>query len=122
MQVTREHLTGTYGTMYYVRDMKKAVAYYRDAVGLELGMESDYWAEFKAENGKNLCLHLAEPSMKDLPGGVIILNVTKMNDLVKKLRAQGVEVTGEPKHVHADDYTVDFVDPDGNCVSYYGTL
>ena len=122
MKAIQEHLKGTYGTMYYVRDMKKAVKFYKENVGLEAGMESEHWTEFKTENGKMLCLHLADSQMKSLPGGIMILQVTGLKDLVQKLRANNVELTGEPHCVHEHDYTTDFVDGDGNLVSLYGTL
>ncbi len=116
-----EYFTGSHGTIYYVRNMKESVAFYTKQLGKEPEQESDFWTEFDCK-GHKLCLHVADKAMKTLPGGVMILNVVKMKELVPLLKKEGARFNGEPHSVHADDYTVDYTDPDGNIVSLYGTL
>ena len=119
---TAEHFKGTYGTMYYVKDMGKAVNFYKENLGFKARMESPDWSEIEQPNGQVLCLHKAHPEMKTLPGGIMILNVVKMKDLLPKLKASGVQLLGEPHNVHAEDFTVDFTDLDGNRINIYGTM
>ena len=113
---------GTYGTMYYVRNMASAVDYYKKSFGFKARMESPDWVEFEMPGGQAICLHKAEPNMKSLPGGTMILNVVKLKELCAHLKETGVKFEGEPHNVHADDYTVNFIDLDGNQVNLYGTL
>lgn len=115
------HFKGTYGTMYYVRDMTKAVSLYKNVFGFKVGFESKEWTEIE-HNGANLCLHGADAKMKDLPGGILIYQVEKLGELYKQLKAKGVEFMGEPHRVNGDDYSVTFKDPDGNMLSLHGKM
>lgn len=117
-----KHFIGTYGTMYYVRDMAKAVNFYKERFGIKPRMESPDWVEIERPGGQVLCLHKADAKMKNLPGGIMIWNVVKMTDLLSQLKKAGVKLEGEPHNVHGDDYTVDFIDDDGNHINLYGTL
>jgi predicted enzyme related to lactoylglutathione lyase len=116
------YFTGTYGTMYYVRDMARSVKLYKEAFGFQVLSESPYWSEIAQPGGQVLCLHLADSSMKSLPGGILIQNVVKMSELIEKLKAKGVEFTAPPHEVHAGEYTTHYRDLDGNEVSLYGKL
>ena len=118
-----KHFTGTYGTMYYVKDVAKTANFYKEKFGFKIAHTSKYWAEVVSPKGQMICLHLADKKMKKLPGGILIQNVTKMNDLMTKLKKKGVKFTGKPHNVHANDFTTHYYkDLDGNEVSIYGTL
>lgn len=111
---------GTYGTMYYVTDMKKAVAFYRDAVGMKPGYESEYWTEFKMDGGHSLCLHWLEPGQKaKSPGGILIIRVKGIRETVNALRGKNIEFLGDIHEVHPGAYSADFRDSEGNIVSLY---
>lgn len=116
-----DYYTGSHGTIYYVRNMKESVAFYTKQLGKKPTQESDSWTEFDL-GATRLCLHHADAKMKALPGGVMILNVKKMKELIPLLKKDGAEFSGEPHNVYGDDYTVDYKDPDGNHLSLYGTL
>ena len=45
--------------MVFVADMDRAVAFYRDVVGLPLRFQSPHWTEFETD-GATLALHPAE--------------------------------------------------------------
>jgi catechol 2,3-dioxygenase-like lactoylglutathione lyase family enzyme len=119
------YFKGTYGTMYYVTDMAKSVALYKDTFGFKATYESPYWTEFDT-GGVSLCLHWTgegSRSNKTLsPGGVVILKVVKMAELVDKMKAKGVRFTEEPHEVHEGTYSVHYVDLDGNEGSFFGPL
>lgn len=116
-----KHFTGTYGTMYYVKDVAKSAKFYKEKFGFKVANASKYWAEVVSPKGQMICLHLLAKGEKP-SGGVLIQNVVKMNDLITKLKKKGVKFVGKPHNVHADDYTVHYKDTDGNQVSLYGTL
>ena len=116
-----KHVTGSYGTMYYVRNMKKAVTLYKKKLGLSPATESPFWTEFNVK-GSRLCLHIADKKMKKLPGGIMIINVKGMTKLVAALKKAGVKFNGNPHPVQGKDYTIDYYDSDKNLVSLYGPL
>jgi len=109
---------GTYGTMYYVRDMKKSVQYYKDKLELQPVFESPDWTEFSF-SGHSLCLHLAGVENSVSGAGVLITKVKNIEGVVNTLKSKGVEFDSEIKEVHPGAYSADFVDPDGNHISLY---
>ncbi len=112
-------IKGTYGTMYYVTDMARAISYYKDTLALKARFESPEWTEFEL-NGHGLCLHSIEKNEKaPHEQGVLILNVKGLESMVSALKAKGVEFLTEMKEVHPGAYCADFRDPSGNRVSLY---
>jgi catechol 2,3-dioxygenase-like lactoylglutathione lyase family enzyme len=113
-------IRGTYGTMYYVQDMAKTVQYYKDMLGLKPRFESPDWTEFEV-NGHGLCLHGTPAGEKPFhEQGVLIIDVKGINEMVKDLKAKGVEfLDNEPKEVHPGCYSTGFRDPNGNLLSLY---
>jgi catechol 2,3-dioxygenase-like lactoylglutathione lyase family enzyme len=111
---------GTYGTMYYVRDMKKSVSYFKELFGAEPLFESPEWTEF-GFNGHSLCLHLAnsEDTLKMGKGGILITKVKGVHAQVERLKAKGVEFLGDVHEVYPGAYSANFTDPDGNLYSLY---
>lgn len=118
---TAKHFTGTYGTMYYVKNVEKTAKFYKEKFGFKVGHTSKWWAEVVSPKGQMICLHLLEKGQKP-SGGVLIQNVVKMNELIAKLKKKGVKFTGKPHKVHGDEYTTHYKDTDGNELSIYGTL
>jgi len=115
---------GNFGTMYYVADMKKAVDYYKNAVGLtKITYESPEWTQFDLGDGTSLCLHLKGDDGKALSeGGVLITKVKNLKELVPALKEKGVEFCQDITEVHPNAYAADFKDPDGNVVSLFEDL
>jgi predicted enzyme related to lactoylglutathione lyase len=109
-------IKGTYGTMYYVKDMPKAAAFYKEKFGAKPTFESPEWTEFNF-GGTALCLHKAG-GPKDHVNGSMILRVEGLAALVAELKAAGVDVS--PVHeVHPGATASDFCDPSGNVVGLY---
>lgn len=114
---TKAKIKGTYGTMYYVKDMAKAVEFYKSKLGLKPSYESADWTEFPLE-GHALCLH-PMGEKKDIPSnGCLIMHVDGIKDLVADLKTQGVKV-GEPHEVHPGSWSAEFTDAAGNWLSFY---
>lgn len=112
--------TGSYGTMYYVKDMEKVAAFYRAALGVEPRYQSSEWTEFDLGDGTSLCLHGVGPGQKRLAeGGVLIAKVSDLKGVVAGLKEQKVELLRDIHEVHPGAYSADFRDPEGNVVSLY---
>jgi lactoylglutathione lyase len=107
----------------FVSDMKRAVAFYRDVVGLPLKFESPGWTEF-ATDGATLALHASErpgaetddphkvPAGRCRPG----LSVADLDEFHKRMVANGVTCLQEPKEVFGARIA-QYVDPDGLGIS-----
>jgi lactoylglutathione lyase len=107
----------------FVSDMKRAVSFYRDVLGLPLKFESPGWTEF-ATAGATLALHAAEaphaakddphhaPAGRCRPG----LAVEKLDEFHKRMVERGVLCVQEPKEVFGVRIA-QYVDPDGLVLS-----
>ena len=113
----------TYGTMYYVQNMKKSVAFYRDVVGLELEFEDEGWTQFNV-GGASLCLHAARDAKivptapKVASNGILILEVEDIRKLVNDLKEKRVSFHGDLNDTGCG-WSAEFKDLDGNLVSFY---
>ena len=102
---------------YWTRDMDRAVAFYRDVVGLGLvRQEGDQWALFDA-GPVQFALHGVTPGHPVAPGGATA--VFRVDDLDAAVRA--LEERGVPFHDHLGEVSGfarfrSFNDPDGNTV------
>jgi len=107
----------------FVSDMKRAVSFYRDILGLPLKFESPGWTEF-ATGGATLALHQAEGSVaaKDDPLQVPAgrcrpgLAVPNLDEFHKRMIERQVPCVQEPKDVFGARIA-QYVDPDGLGIS-----
>ena len=78
----------------YVADMDKAVAFFRDRLGLELRFQSPGWTEF-ATGETTLALHASSDSH---PAGTssIGFNADDLDAFFREAKNAGVEFTSEP--------------------------
>ena len=99
----------------FVSDMKRAVSFYRDVVGLPLRFESPGWTEF-ATDGATLALHLTEGP--DTPPGACRpgLSVPDLDAFHKKMVEENVRCIQEPKEMFGARLA-QYVDPDGLAIS-----
>ena len=131
-----------------VSDMKKAVAFYENVLGLEKTYENPVWTSFdvggvwfalaasgtkKSENDAKLCmscslcvLRYAAGKMKQnreapTATSVIYLGVENLNETHKKLKGQGVKFVTEPKEQGWGGKTAVMLDPDNNILVLSGT-
>ncbi len=105
--------------MVFVSDMRRAVAFYRDTLGLPLRFESANWTEFGTD-GATLALHHAggvgrqfggpsEPSAGSCRPG---FQVTDLDQFHGRMVAHGVPCVQEPKTVFGAR-VAQYTDPDG---------
>ena len=104
--------------MVFVSDMDRAVAFYRDTVGLPLRFQSPGWSEFGTE-GATLALHHAEgagqggeprpPQAGSCRPG---LRVPDLEAFHQRMLAHGVHCVQEPTAIFGSR-VAQYLDPDG---------
>lgn len=103
-----------------VRDRARALAFYRDALGLPLLFEAPPGLAFLMCGPVRVMLAEPEPGAAFVPGGLLYFTVTDLAGAVRGLEGRGVEVLHPPRLVApmADhDLWMAFVrDPDGHAV------
>jgi lactoylglutathione lyase len=107
----------------FVSDMRRAVAFYRDVLGLPLKFESPGWTEF-ATDGATLALHAGEgpPPAKDEPHRVPAgrcrpgLSVPNLDEFHKRMTANNVPCVQEPRETFGARIA-QYADPDGLVIS-----
>jgi len=107
----------------FVSDMKRAVSFYRDVIGLPLKFESPGWTEF-ATDGATLALHASEapapetgnplqvPAGRCRPG----LSVPNLDEFHKRMLERNVPCIQEPTETFGAR-TAQYLDPDGLAIS-----
>jgi lactoylglutathione lyase len=103
--------------IHFVADMDRAVAFYRDRIGLPLKFSSPEWTEF-ATGSTTLALHLASA---ENPAGTthLGLHADDIGEAHRRLASTGVRFTREPTPQHGIQLA-EFVDPEGARVSLSG--
>ena len=108
-------LEGIDHVYYWTRDMDRAVAYYRDVLGLELGHRAgDEWAEFRAGDVR-LALHRTLESALP-PSGTVVFRVGDLDEAKWALEQRGVVFDGHESEVPGFARFATFHDPDGNAI------
>ena len=103
--------------IHFVSDMDRAVAFYRDTVGLELKFSSPEWSEF-ATGATRLALH---PASAENPAGTthLGLHTDDIAGVHRSLTTAGVRFTRAPMPEHGITLA-EFVDSEGARVSLSG--
>lgn len=107
--------------MLGVGDLDKAVAFYRDKLGMTLQNQSPNFAFF---DGGGVTLALSAPLAKAVEtknGAVeVVFPVDHVRAACEVLKAQGVEFRNEPRAVAGTNFAANFTDPDGHLLSLFG--
>jgi catechol 2,3-dioxygenase-like lactoylglutathione lyase family enzyme len=103
----------------YVADMDRAIAFYRDKLGLELKFQSPFWTEF-ATGETVLALH---PASEDNPAGTVELGfgVDDLGEFYERREQLGIEFTREPREQHGI-HLAQIRDADGAHLSVSGPV
>jgi predicted enzyme related to lactoylglutathione lyase len=100
---------------YWTSDMDRAVAFYRDAVGLRLTRrEGDAWAEFDA-GAVRFALHGGVDGTAPA-GGTAVFEVDDLDVERRRLMERGVSFDQDDGEVPGLARFASFRDPDGNVV------
>ena len=107
--------------MLGVKDLKAAVAFYSERLGLPLQMEIPGFAFL---NGGGITLALSQPlarASQNLVGATeLVFQVTDVHAAYRALRERGVSFNSEPHQVTPSDWAANFTDPDGHRLSVFG--
>ncbi len=102
-----------------VRDLDGAVAYYRDAVGLEFLFQVPRMAFFRCGEVR-LMLALPEAGLDHL-ASILYFDTTDIRAEFDGMKSRGVTFVNEPHIVapmtHADLWLAEFRDPEGNVMA-----
>ena len=104
-----------------VKDFDKALAFYRDTLGLELNSQDGKYADFKLE-GTSLAIFQKSDAtamfpaehMKSGGGAVLAFQVEDIDKACNELKSKGVEVFEGPKTTSWGQTVAYFKDPDNN--------
>jgi predicted enzyme related to lactoylglutathione lyase len=101
---------------FWVTDMDRAVAFYRDALGLEVRMRhDDRWAELDAGTIR-IGLHGAIDGRPTTQGGTAVFLVEDLDSATAALRERGVVFDDHLGEVPGYARYASFADPDGNAM------
>lgn len=101
--------------MVYVHDMDRSVAFYRDVLGLPLGMQSPSWSEFKVGDF-SLGLHTArDDAPKPAPGWTPGFAVDDVRAARDRVLAGGGAIAHD-YHDVPGGVILELADPDGNVI------
>jgi catechol 2,3-dioxygenase-like lactoylglutathione lyase family enzyme len=114
-------ITGIQDIYYNVLDMKRAVAFYRDVLGLQLEREDGYWTSFDLGGAKlglhwtggNPVPHVPRDDHGAHAGATLTLHVSDAHKVYEELRQKGVTFLSGVHELPWGDVAV-FEDPDGN--------
>ncbi|WP_111510090.1 VOC family protein [Mycobacterium kyogaense] len=102
-----------------VKDMKRALSFYGDTLGLEVKKETDEWSELDA-NGLMIGLNARESSGADGSGGALLTFQPDggIEDEVSRLEGEGVSFVGGISD-HPWGRIASFKDSEGNDLQVY---
>ncbi|MFJ3385420.1 MULTISPECIES: VOC family protein [unclassified Curtobacterium] len=111
--------TGVAAVWVPVTDMGRAVAFYRDTLGLDVTSESDDWSEIDA-NGLRIGLNGRESAGSSQDGGAVVSFQPdgSIEDEVAGLKDRGADIRGEISE-HPWGKIVPFKDSEGNDLQLY---
>ena len=108
--------------MLGVTDVKRAVEFYRDKLGLAVTSAFEGFA-FLGTTGATLVLSEAlARATSGSPAGAteVVFSVPDVRAAHEALRARGVDFTIEPRVVSGSMWAANFRDPDGHGLSVFG--
>lgn len=111
--------TATIGQLLIpVTELDRAVAWYRDTLGIPLLFTAPPQMSFFQAGEIRLLVGVAPPSHAGLRGSTIYFRVTDIQAVHATLAARGVRFNVEPHIVHrtptSELWLAEFTDPDGN--------
>ena len=109
-------IRGTDFVMFFVSDLRRATAFYRDVLGLrsEVYSEAHRWAEFDCGNITLSLMADAVPAGTKA-GGRIAFAVADIFVVYTELQGRGIETIGAPVD-HGCCRHLEVHDPDGNTI------
>ena len=82
-----------------VKDLPRAIAFYRDTLGLRFLFEAPPQMAFFDCGGVRLMMGIPEKPEFDHESSIVYYHVADINATIEKMRKQGVRIEGEPHMV-----------------------
>jgi predicted enzyme related to lactoylglutathione lyase len=105
----------------YVRDLEKAIAFYRDILGLQFLFKAPPGMAFFDCGGIRILLGLPDPGDREKRSSIIYYKVPDIQAAFRTLKARGVEIMQEPRFIASlkdhDLWLGEFRDVDGNALA-----
>ena len=113
--------------VFYVADIDRTEAFYKQTLGLTLqrmeGEEGEFdgadWLMADVGNGMSLIFFQMEGRRGDSPVVVFNLEEGGIDAIVEGLASKGVTIVTPVSHAPDGGWTADFADPDGHTLSMY---
>lgn len=109
-----------------VHDLERAVAFYRDRLGMKFLFAAPPRLAFFDAGGTRLMLDGAPEATFDHPGSILYFDVPDVREAYAELCARGVPFVDEPHVVapmpNGDLWMTFFRDPDGNTMAIMSVL
>lgn len=107
--------------MLGVKELARAVAFYRDQLGLSVKSEIPGFV-FLDGGSVTLCLSepLARSSDRIAGASEVVFSVEDVRAVYEALRGRGIRFTHEPRNVTGALWAANFEDPDGHRLSVFG--
>lgn len=99
-------------------NVERSIEFYRDSLGLALVAHFGNFAFLDCDNVQ-LVLHEERESIGG-DGSEIVFGVSSVGEAFRDLGNAGVAFLNEPRQVNAEAWAVNFRDPDGHLLSFYG--
>lgn len=106
------HIQGINVVFYWVTDLDRATAFYRDVLGLAPGPRFGDWQEFFIDGSTRFAIHGGGKAV-ERPTAQISFTVADLDEAIDHMRAQGSEPLGAVTNTGTNRFA-DFADPDGN--------
>jgi lactoylglutathione lyase len=112
----------------YVKDIERALSFYRDMLGMTVKMNESGWVEFDT-GATTFALH-ADSNLSEKRGAgqpIPVFNVADIHHVYETLKNAGLKFENAPRQVceigpNQIGMTADFHDPDGNFLSIFGVV
>ncbi|WP_084420134.1 VOC family protein [Henriciella litoralis] len=118
--------TGIGAIVFYVADIDRTEAFYKDTLGLTLQRMEGEAGEFDGADwlmadvgGISLIFFQMEGKRGDSPVIVFNLDEGGIDGIVEGLASKGVTIVTPVSHAPDGGWTADFADPDGHTLSLY---
>jgi predicted enzyme related to lactoylglutathione lyase len=101
-----------------VTDLERAIAFYRDSLGLRFLFSAPPQMSFFQAGAVRLLVGVPESSRFDKRGSMVYFKVADIQDVFDTLQSRGVAMGAPPHVVHRTPtmelWLCEFTDPDGN--------